>query len=354
MKASPDAPPPASLQAQLARLILAGGPIPIERFMADANAHYYASRDPLGRSGDFVTAPEVSQMFGELIGACLADLWMRAGRPPAHYVELGPGRGTLAADALRAMRGAGWQPPVHFVESSPVLAAAQRARVPDARHHDTIDTLPRDAPLLIVANEFLDALPIRQFLHTDAGWRERLIDWSGSGFVPVPGRVAVDDAVPAALRDAPLGSIVETAPTALGLLRDLAGRLRAQGGVALLIDYGHTEPAAGETLQAVSGHTYADPFADPGGRDLTAHVDFAAVAAAAGDGGLTVYGPTEQGRWLDALGIGGRAAALARAAPARAAEIAAAQARLARPEQMGSLFKVLAVTAPEWPQPAGF
>jgi NADH dehydrogenase [ubiquinone] 1 alpha subcomplex assembly factor 7 len=345
---------PPSLQARLARRILADGPISVERFMAEANAHYYAGRDPLGRAGDFVTASEVSQMFGELVGACLADLWIRAGRPPAHYVELGPGRGTLAADALRAMRGATFTPPVHFVETSPVLATIQADLVPQARIHASIATLPADAPLLIVANEFLDALPIRQFLQTDAGWRERMIGWSGSGFVPVPGLVPVEEAVPAALRQAPLGSIVETSPVALELVAQIAERLAAQGGAAIFIDYGHTVSAAGETLQAVTGHAYAEPFADPGGRDLTAHVDFAAIAQSAQSAGLTIAGPVAQGRWLEALGIAARAATLAKAAPARAAEIAAAHARLTRPEQMGSLFKAMAIIAPTWPQPAGF
>ncbi|MDB5689383.1 MAG: hypothetical protein JWL91_1259 [Sphingomonas bacterium] len=346
--------PPASLQSRLARRILADGPISIETFMDQANAHYYASRDPLGRGGDFVTAPEVSQMFGELIGACLADLWIRSARPAVHYVELGPGRGTLACDALRAMRPAGMQPPVHFVETSPVLAAMQQQRVALAQRHDTITTLPADGPLLIVANEFLDALPVRQFLRTDAGWRERMIAWSGSGFVPVPGSIPADDAIPPALREAPLGAIVETSPAALALVAGLAQRLAVQGGAAIFIDYGHAASAAGETLQAVSGHAFAEPFADPGGRDLTAHVDFGAVADVARRAGLQVFGPAEQGAWLESLGIGARAEALTRAAPGRAAEIAAAHARLTRPEQMGVLFKVLAIVSPAWPQPAGF
>jgi SAM-dependent MidA family methyltransferase len=293
-------------------------------------------------------------MFGELVGACLADLWLRAGRPAVHYAELGPGRGTLAADALRAMRPAGLMPDVHFVETSPVLATAQAERVPQARRHDVIADLPTDRPLLIVANEFLDALPIRQFLKTDAGWRERMVDWSGTGFVPVPGRIPADADVPAALRDAPLGSIVETAPAVIAAVTEIAGRLARQGGAAILIDYGHAASGIGETLQAVSGHAFAEPFADPGGRDLTAHVDFAAVAEAARACGVRTSGPVEQGAWLHALGIGPRAAALARAAPARAQEIAAAAHRLTATDAMGRLFKVLALVSPEWPEPAGF
>jgi len=343
-----------SLQARLARRIAASGAIPVAEFMAEANAHYYASRDPLGQGGDFITAPEISQMFGELVGACLADLWHRAGRPDARYLELGPGRGTLAADALRAMRPAGLTPDVHFVETSPVLAAVQTERVPQARRHDVIADLPTDRPLLIVANEFLDALPIRQFLKTDAGWRERMIDWSGTGFVPVPGGTTSDADVPPQLRDAPLGSIVETSPAGVAAVAEMSARLLRQGGAAILIDYGHAKPGVGETLQAVSGHAFAEPFADPGGRDLTAHVDFSAVAAAARAGGVRSFGPVEQGAWLRALGIDARAAALARAAPSRGAEIAAAAERLTSSAAMGRLFKVLALVSPKWPEPAGF
>jgi len=322
--------------------------------MGEANARYYASRDPLGRSGDFITAPEISQMFGELVGACLADLWLRAGRPDVAYAELGPGRGTLAADALRAMRPAGLIPEVYFIETSPVLAAAQAERVPQAQRHDLIADLPSDRPLLIVANEFLDALPIRQFLKTDAGWRERMIDWSGTGFVPVPGPAADDTDVPEPLRDAPPGSIIETAPAATAAVTELSARLLRQDGAAILIDYGHAASGIGETLQAVSGHAFAEPFVDPGGRDLTAHVDFAAVAAAARAAGVRTCGPVEQGTWLEALGIGARAAALTRAAPTRAEEIAVAATRLTAPNAMGSLFKVLALVSPAWPEPAGF
>jgi len=322
--------------------------------MAAANAEYYASRDPLGRSGDFITAPEISQMFGELVGAWAADLWLRAGRPPADYVEIGPGRGTLAADALRSMRAAGLAPPVHFVETSPVLRAAQADRVPHARWHDELASLPADAPLLVIANEFLDALPIRQFLRTDAGWRERMLDWSGGGFVPVPGRTRSDHLVPAGLRDAPLGSIVETCPAAEAAVAGLARRLAAQGGAAILIDYGHDAPGAGETLQAVSGHAFAEPLEDPGNRDLTAHVAFGPLAEIARAAGVQAFGPIEQGAWLEALGLSARAAALARAAPARVQEIAAARDRLAGAMAMGRLFKAMALVAPGWPAPAGF
>jgi NADH dehydrogenase [ubiquinone] 1 alpha subcomplex assembly factor 7 len=339
-----------SLPERLRRLIEAQGPIPVSVYMAEANAHYYATRDPLGVAGDFTTAPEISQMFGELVGLWLADLWSRAGGgAAAAYVELGPGRGTLAADALKAMRGAGLSPQVHFVETSPVLREAQRRRHPDAQWHDSLATLPADTPLLIVANEFFDALPVRQLVRTEAGWHERLVAVAGGGFAPVPGPRIPPAALPLS---APPGTVVETSPASLATARELAARLIAQGGAALIVDYGHTAPSAGETLQAVSAHAYADPWVEPGERDLTAHVDFAAFAASVQ--GVRAHGPVTQGEWLEAMGIGLRAEALARSAPDRAAEIDTAHRRLTEPGQMGTLFKVLALTAPDWPQPAGF
>jgi SAM-dependent MidA family methyltransferase len=320
------------LEEKLRRRIAAEGPIPVFDYMAEANAHYYATRDPLGAAGDFTTAPEISQMFGELVGLWLADLWLRSGRPAgAHYVEFGPGRGTLAADALRAMKAAGLTPDVHFIETSPILRRAQADRVPDAAWHETLASLPKDGPLLVVANEFFDALPVCQF---DAQERERLVDWRDGRFVAT---AEVE---------------TETSPASRAIAADLSRRLVARGGAALIVDYGHDRPGRGDTLQAVFRHAYADPFEAPGERDLTAHVDFSALAAAAE--GVRVWGPVPQGDWLDAMGLPLRAAALARAAPARTEEIEAARHRLAAPSQMGRLFKVLAFSAPQWPEPAGF
>ncbi|RJF94039.1 class I SAM-dependent methyltransferase [Sphingomonas cavernae] len=345
----------APLAAKLARAIDHGGPMPVAHFMAQANAHYYAARDPLGAAGDFTTAPEISQMFGELVGLWLADLWLRAGSPhTAHYVELGPGRGTLAADAMRAMRAVHLEPPVHFIETSPVLRAAQAERVAHARWHDSIDTLPDSGPLLIVANEFFDALPVRQLVATGEGWRERVVVNEGEHFVAVPGPLPMDAAVPEALWGAPEGSICESSPASTAIAADLAARIADQGGAAILIDYGYSGPAIGETLQAVKAHEYADPFADPGERDLTAHVDFAALAEEGRGAGLRVFGPAPQGDWLRGLGLAARAAALIKAAPERAVEIATARDRLANPAQMGQLFKTLAFVAPDWPEPEGF
>lgn len=336
-------------------LIARDGPMSVARFIELANAHYYSTRDPLGLDGDFITAPEISQMFGELIGLWMADLWLRRDSPQnVHYVELGPGRGTLAADALRAMRGVNLQPPVHFIETSPVLRAEQARRVGNAQWHDTIETLPHKGPLLFVANEFFDALPVRQLIATHSGWRERVIARDRGRFVALPGAKPVDDLVPDNLRDSPPGSILELAPAAHAIAQGIAERLARQGGAALIIDYGYDGPAIGDTLQAVSRHARADPFADPGARDLTTHVDFTSLSFAAGVKVVRVFGPVSQGSWLEALGLGARAASLAKMAPDRVDEIFAARKRLVDPDEMGRLFRVLAIMAPDWPRPEGF
>ena len=339
---------------RLARLIETNGPISVAHYMAEANAHYYGTRDPLGQAGDFTTAPEISQMFGELVGLWLADLWARAGTPDAHYVELGPGRGTLAADALRAMRFAGLQPQVHLVETSAVLRKAQAERVPGARWHDDVGTLPEDLPLLIVANEFFDALPIRQLVATENGWRERLVVHQNGRFAPVPGPRVGSEAIPARLRAAPPGTVIETSPASAAVVQQLAQLIARSGGAALIVDYGHAQTVAGETLQAVAAHAFADPWSDPGERDLTAHVDFEALGEAARREGVRVMGPVTQGEWLRAMGIELRATALAKAAPQRAEEIGGALERLTAADQMGTLFKVMALVAQGWPEPAGF
>ena len=339
------------LADRLARAITLAGPMSVAQFMAAANAHYYATRDPLGADGDFTTAPEISQMFGELAGVWCADLWDRAGRPDIAWVELGPGRGTLAADARRAMAKAGLTPPVHFVETSPVLRAAQAERVPDATWHDAVDTLPEDRPLIVVANEFFDALPIRQLVKR-AQWHERLVACQDTLFLPVAGRPVPDAVIPAPLRDAPAGAIVEACPDAVAVVRALATRIAAQGGALLAIDYGYDGPLVGETLQAVRGHAPANPFAAPGDQDLTAHVDFTTLAAAAQASGAVAWGPIAQRDLLGALGIDQRTAALARATPDRAESLLADRARLMT--DMGHLFRALAVTAQGWPAPAAF
>lgn len=340
---------PLPLAARLAALIEAEGPIPIHAWMAACAAHYYA-RLPFGR--DFTTAPEVSQVFGELIGAWAADLWHRAGRPPVTLVELGPGRGTLMADMLRAGNAAGFAPPVAFVETSPRLRVEQAGRVPEATWHDSLDTVPDDAAAIVIGNEFLDALPVRQLVRGPDGWRERCVGRIGDGFGAVTGARVSDTLVPAAFANADQGSIVELCPAAAGVAAEVAARLARRGGAALFVDYGYSALAPGSTLQALRDGRAADPFNWPGEADLTAHVDFSALAAAAS--ACRVHGPVGQGTFLEALRIGPRTAALAAARPDRAAGLWAATTRLTSPQAMGTLFRALALTAPQWPKPAGF
>jgi SAM-dependent MidA family methyltransferase len=321
------------LERALRERIAAEGPITVETYMEACNAYYYATRDPLGARGDFTTAPEISQMFGEMIGAVLADCWKRAGAPDdAIYAELGPGRGTLTADALRMMRSAGFRREALLVEASPVLREAQSKAVPDAQWHETVDELPA-RPLLLIANEFLDALPIRQ--HIDG--IERRVNIAAGG-------LAFD-------RD---GEIIESSPIREQAVHSIATCLAAKGGAAILIDYGHERSAHGDTLQAVRGHGYAPVLANPGEQDLTAHVDFEAVADAARRAGAAVTPLIGQGEWLLRLGIEARAQSLARANPERAGEIDGALERLTSPREMGRLFKVIGLHSPDWPAPAGF
>lgn len=310
------------------------GLISVEQYMGLCNALYYATRDPLGAAGDFTTAPEISQMFGEIVGGALADSWRRAGAPAdAAYVELGPGRGTLAADALKVLRQAGFAGAVHFVETSPVLRGAQGKLHPDAEWHEELVTIPEGKPLLLVANEFFDALPVRQWV----GRRERRILFEGD-------RLEFDVS----------GAIREDSPARDAVAWEIGAQLNVRGGVALIVDYGHVQSGLGDTLQAVRGHRYADVLANPGEQDLTAHVDFEALARAASVGDVEVTRVVGQGEWLERLGIAARAAALAKAYPERAEEIAAERTRLCDPDAMGQLFKVMAVLSHSWPAPAGF
>lgn len=341
---------------RFARLIAAEGPQPVARFMAEAVAHYYANRDPFGTAGDFVTAPEVSQMFGELIGLWAADLWDRAGRPaPLRLVELGPGRGTLMRDAWRAVAkalpGFADAASVHLVETSPALTAQQRETLeglPAAWHTDLDGVPPGFA--IIVANEFFDALPIRQFVRGGQGWHERLVGLDAGGVLafalspPVPG---ID------LPEAPEGSMLEASPARSAYAARIAGRLAEQGGAALLIDYGHAASGIGDTLQALKAHRFVDVLRDAGEADLTAHVDFAALARAARAAGARVAGPAGQGEFLLGLGLAARAERLKASRPAEAAGIDAAVARLTGTEAMGSLFLVMALLSPRCPPPAG-
>lgn len=347
--------PAEPLSAIFERLITHHGPISVMHYMGESNTRYYADRDPLGTDGDFVTAPEISQMFGELIGLWLSDMWIRAGREePVHYVELGPGRGTLARDALRAAKRYGLDPKVHLVETSTALKDIQLAAIPQARWHHDLSTIPPYGPLLIVGNEFLDALPVRQLVKVPDGWRERMVAVQQGRFIPIAGDKPMNAAVPEAQRDAPEGTILETCPGAAATVYEIAGRLKEQGGAALLIDYGHSEARIGSTLQAVRDHRKVDPFAMPGLADLTAHVDFGSLAPIAQSRDCKWLGTVAQGRWLRELGIEMRAESLSEFAPEHKAAIHAATDRLIGEGQMGALFKVMGLAAPNWPDGVGF
>lgn len=321
--------------------------------MAVAADTYYATREPFGPTGDFVTAPEISQMFGELIGAWVADLWQRAGAPPRILLlELGPGRGTLIADVLRTLGkiAPNLTPEVHLVERSTRLRAEQARRL-TATWHDSLESVPQDDPIICLANEFFDALPLTQFERTETGWALRAVK-DGAWDLSMEANAAI---IPEALRDAPPGAVFERNFAGEAVAAALARRIAAQGGAALIIDYGFCGPALGDTLQAIRHGAFADPLAAMGDADLSAHVDFAALAAAASRAGAKAFGPVDQGQLLMALGIRARADALKQLASIqRRAEIEAAVARLTSAGAMGRLFKALALIAPDWPHPAGF
>jgi SAM-dependent MidA family methyltransferase len=345
-----------SLRDLLLARIRAAGPITLAEYMGEALLHprlgYYATRDPLGAAGDFTTAPEISQMFGELAGLCLAQAWLDQGAPgPVTLAEAGPGRGTLMADLRRAVaRVPGLDGPPHLIEASPVLRAAQAGRLPDAVWHDRIDDLP-EGPLLFVANEFLDALPIRQFVRAEGGWRERMVAAGEDGLAFAFGPPAPRPDL--AHHDVPEGTLVEICPALPACVEAVARRV-ARGGAALWIDYGHWR-SRGDTLQALRGHAPADPLAAPGEADLTAHVDFEAVARAArAVPGVAVGTMVPQGVWLERLGIAARARALARGLSGAALEThLAAHRRLTHPAEMGDLFKVIALHPEGAPPPPG-
>jgi NADH dehydrogenase [ubiquinone] 1 alpha subcomplex assembly factor 7 len=358
------------LEAEIRCIIAADGPISVATFMGLCLGHpvhgYYTTRDPFGRAGDFITAPEISQMFGELIGLWAAAVWQAMGAPARlALVELGPGRGTLMADALRAVRvvpGLAAALSVHLIETSPVLQRRQQkilasTKLPIVWHH-ALAAVP-DGPLIVIANEFFDALPVHQAVKTESGWHERMVGIGPDGRLafaldpdPMPGFAAL---LPTAHAAAPTGAVYEWRPG--DLAAELARRVTQHGGAALVIDYGHTESALGETLQAMGRHGFADPLAAPGEVDLTAHVDFAALARTAQAAGARVHGPLTQGAFLRQLGIEARATALrAKATAAQAADIDAALARLtgAGRDAMGELFKVVALADPKLGALPGF
>ena len=337
--------------------IATSGPMTVAEYMAEALLHptlgYYTTRDPLGRGGDFTTAPEISQMFGEMLGLCLAQCWIDRGRPRGVLAELGPGRGTLMADATRAM---GAVPgmldalDLHLVEASPVLRAAQAKRLGDLspRWHDSAADLP-EAPLFLLANEFLDALPIRQFVRDGMTWRERMVTVEADRLT-----LALGPPVPRpdlAHHDVADGTVVETCPALPGIVAEVARRVAA-GGAAIFVDYGHWR-SRGDTLQAVRGHAPVDPLDGPGTADLTAHVDFEAIARAAAPSDASAM--VSQGVLLERLGITARAQALARGLSGAALDAhVAAHRRLTHPAEMGDLFKAIALSPAGAPPPPGF
>ncbi len=354
-----------ALAAILAQRIRDGGPISVAQFMeaalADPRYGYYMGRDPFGVAGDFTTAPEISQMFGELIGLWCAIQWQAMGSPDRVVLaEIGPGRGTLMADLLRAARtlapfAAALD--VHLIETSPSLRnrQAQTLEAEAVRWVERFDQLP-DGPLLLVANELFDALPIRQLEKQRGGWHERMVGLGPDGGLAfVAGPKVVKPPLGAEVRAAKAGSIAEICEAGRALAGAIGARLAATGGAALIIDYGHDASAAGDTLQAVKAHRYHPVLSDPGESDLTAHVDFQALAAAAAAKGAAVHGPVAQGAWLLRLGLEERTVMLMRGASTEtAADIAGRARRLIDPAEMGTLFRVLAILNPSMPVPPGF
>ncbi len=354
------------LLQELRGIILAEGPISVGRYMQLCLGHprwgYYMTRDPFGEAGDFVTAPEISQMFGELLGLWCVDTWSRLGSPSIfHLVELGPGRGTLMADALRAARlmpDFARAVTLHLVETSPLMREKQAAALASSGvsplWHAGLESLPADAPLILLANEFFDALPVRQFVRAADGWRERLVGLDADGALAFG---LAPETAPDLSLAAPVGSLVEVAEAARGVAEAIARRLAAQGGALLALDYGHARSGLGETLQAVKRHAFVDVLAEPGEADLTVHVDFAMLARRAQSAGALAFPVVEQGAFLEALGVVARADALKRRADAvQAAAIDAALARLTgrQPPGMGALFKAFAMAGTGLSELAGF
>jgi len=365
----PHSPQSALLAARLKARIARDGPLSVADFMeaclADASAGYYPSRQPIGEHGDFITAPEVSQIFGELVGLWAIAAWQSMGEPrPVVVAELGPGRGTLMADALRA-----WQSvPTFFesvtvalVETSPVLREAQQTALHGApgpiQWFDALEGVPH-GPLIVIANEFVDALPIRQLVWRGGQWRERAVTIGrAGGFAFCEGTAVPNDNLQqvAHALQVPDGSILEVRPAAAALVAAVATRAGNAPLAALIVDYGHDETACGDTLQAVWRHKYADPLSQPGEVDLTAHVDFAALKDTAAAHGLDAYGPMPQGEFLLKLGLEARRDRLCEhATPEQRQDIMSGAGRLADPGQMGLLFKMLALTSPGLAPPPPF
>jgi NADH dehydrogenase [ubiquinone] 1 alpha subcomplex assembly factor 7 len=341
------------LKAIIDEIIATEGPMPLDRYMGLCLGHpqhgYYMTRNPFGEQGDFVTAPEISQIFGELIGVWCATAWVAMGRPGTFsLVELGPGMGTLMADVLKAskaMPGFREAADIHLVEMSPVLRKLQGEKLRRGINwHETLATVP-EAPMLLLANEFFDAIPIRQFEKRDRVWVERCIGAKGMGFMPA----ALDNI------QGMNGDVIEFAPQRLGIAEDIGRRLAKHRGAALIIDYGHLQTAPGDTLQAVRAHQYVPITDEPGESDITSHVDFETLGKALASGGARTYPAMRQRDFLLAMGLEARAAILAaRADPVTAESLTRAVARLIGESEMGNLFKVMVSTSPELATPYPF
>ena len=353
---------PLTLSQQIDAQIRETGPMSIATYMGLALGHprhgYYTMGRPLGSAGDFITAPEISQMFGELVGFFIVNLWQQMGEPKSFtLLELGPGRGTLMQDALRAAsRADGFENALHLqlFEQNALLKGEQEKRLGKYSPYwaSDLDAFGED-PIFVVANEFFDALPIKQFVRTDDGWHERLVGLRDGarafGLSPTP---ISESAAPAEVRGAYAGEVLELSTAAIDAMQRLSRKVALQGGAILAIDYGYERTQTGETLQAVQSHAFADVLDAPGEADISAHVNFGVLADAARATGLAVAPLAHQGEWLLRLGIGERANALARANPSEAGNIARAVERLTSPKQMGTLFKVLCAHSPGL-RPAG-
>lgn len=343
------------LEEYLAGYIQSHGSVDIGQFMIIALSHpvhgYYMKQDPFGRGGDFTTAPEISQMFGEMIGVWVADVWEKMGKPAQFtLLECGPGRGTLMADLLRVAPFKN-NCEVHLLEMSPVLKALQAKAVPDAQWHESLDTIPCNRPVIIIANEFLDALPVRQFQKIEKGWMERVVNFNGREF-EFKWEKSSSPLVPQQ-SGGRFNDVFEISPSRNTFTKSLSHLIKQTKGAALLIDYGHVQPGYGDTLQAVKEHRYVPVLRHIGDADLTAHVDFHAIAEEAKSAGVAVSGPVEQGVFLKSLGIEMRAEYLKTKAK-NADDIESALHRLVASDQMGSLFKVMGLSYDTLLQPAGF
>ncbi len=356
-----------TLKDKIRQRISGEGSLSVEAYMelclTDPDFGYYVTRDPLGKPGDFITAPEISQMFGEVIGAWCAHMWVELGQPSEFaLVEPGPGRGTLMNDVLRTanlLPGFQEAARVFLIEASPVLQVQQKSRLEAFADHiewrDEFSTLPA-MPMIMIANEFVDALPIRQLQRSATGWAERGVGIDDDGkltWATLDGP-DLEPLVPPSLRKLGENTIIEISPQRNGVAAMIGQHLNQHAGAALIIDYGYDSVMPGNSFQAVKSHEFADPLEDPGNADLTAHVDFSSMAKAASAAGGKVWGPLPQGTFLQELGITPRADQIMAANPDRKERIGRDLARLTASDQMGMLFKAMVIASPNLPSPAPF